>query len=245
MHKLMILGATSAIAHAAARNFAADGAQLYLVARNRAKLDAIAADLTAYGAASVHCATEDLTDTARHAPLIDEAMTALGGLDAVLLCYGTLPDQSAVEADYETALREFEVNYLSKMSFLTVAANYFERQRRGVIGVVSSVAGDRGRASNYVYGSAMAATTAFVSGLRNRLAKAGVDVVTIKPGLVDTPMTADMPKGLIWAQPDQVGADIHRAMRAGRGVVYTPWFWRYIMTIIRLIPEPIFKRLSL
>jgi decaprenylphospho-beta-D-erythro-pentofuranosid-2-ulose 2-reductase len=245
MLKIMILGATSAIAHETARNFARDGAQFFLVARNTDKLNAISSDLQAFGAGQVACATVDLNDTSAHAGLIDSALGALGGLDAVILCYGTLPDQPAVEKDYDAAVREFQTNFLSSMSFLTVAGNFFEKQRRGVITVVSSVAGDRGRASNYVYGSAMAAKTAFVSGLRNRLARSGVQVVTVKPGLVDTPMTADMKKGLIWADASTVGQDIYTAMKQGRDVVYTPWFWRYIMTIIRLIPERIFKRLSL
>ncbi|MEO0561883.1 MAG: SDR family oxidoreductase [Chloroflexota bacterium] len=245
MLKIMILGATSAIAHATARNFAAEGARLYLVGRNEAKLATLRDDLLAVGAKQAEIAVHDLNETSRHASLIDEAMTALGGLDALLVSYGTLPDQSEAEKSYEAAYQAFETNFLSTMSMLTVAANFFERQRRGVIAIVSSVAGDRGRASNYVYGSAKAAKSAFVSGLRNRLSASGVRVVTIKPGLVDTPMTADMPKGLIWAQPEQVGADIYKAMKSGRDVVYTPFFWRYIMAIIRILPEPIFKRLSL
>jgi NADP-dependent 3-hydroxy acid dehydrogenase YdfG len=167
MLKIMILGATSAIAHETARNFARDGAQFFLVARNTDKLNAISSDLQAFGAGQVACATVDLNDTSAHAGLIDSALGALGGLDAVILCYGTLPDQSAVEKEYDAALQEFQTNFLSSMSFLTVAGNFFEKQRRGVITVVSSVAGDRGRASNYVYGSAMAAKTAF----RKRIAQ--------------------------------------------------------------------------
>ncbi|MEL7234405.1 MAG: SDR family NAD(P)-dependent oxidoreductase, partial [Chloroflexota bacterium] len=118
-------------------------------------------------------------------------------------------------------------------------------QRRGVIAVISSVAGDRGRGSNYVYGTAMAAKTTFLSGLRNRLAKSGVQVVTVKPGFVDTPMTANIPKNALFASPAKVGKDIYTGLKKGHDVIYTPFFWRYIMWIIRLIPEPIFKRLSL
>jgi decaprenylphospho-beta-D-erythro-pentofuranosid-2-ulose 2-reductase len=245
MLKIMILGATSAIAHATARRFAADGASFYLIARNSDKLQTLQDDLKAYGAAQVDCITQDLTDTGTHAGLLDNAMGAMGGLDAVLVCYGTLPDQHVMQQDDDAARQEFDTNFLSVLSFLTVAANFFERQRRGVIAVVSSVAGDRGRASNYAYGASMAAKTAFVSGLRNRLNKAGVQVLTVKPGQVDTPMTAHMKKGVIWATPEQVGEDIYQAMRNGRDVIYTPWFWRYIMMIIRVLPEPIFKRLSL
>ncbi len=245
MLKIMILGATSAISHATARKFAADGASFYLVARNQEKLEVLGDDLRAHGAQDVACATHDLNQTDQHAAMIDAAQGALGGLDAALVCYGTLPDQATAEGSYAAAYEAFEVNFLSQMSLLTELGNFFEKERRGVIAVVSSVAGDRGRASNYVYASAMAAKTTFVSGLRNRLSKSGVRVVTVKPGQIDTPMTAHMEKGVIWAGPDTVGADIYKAMRNGPDVLYTPGFWRVIMTIIRALPEPIFKRLSL
>lgn len=245
MLKIMILGATSAIAHETARNFAKDGAEFFLVARDQDKLMSIVGDLQAHGAKKVITSVVDMNDTDRHAGLIDEALTELCGLDAVLLSYGTLGDQAASEASYDVARQELETNFLSTVSFLTVIANVFEKQRRGVIAVVTSVAGDRGRASNYVYGTAQAAKITFLSGLRNRLAKSGVTVLTIKPGQTDTPMTAHMDKGLLWAQPSTVGRDIYNAMRKQQDVLYTPFFWRYIMGIILHIPEQIFKRLSL
>ncbi len=245
MLKILVIGATSAIGHSTARNFARDGAAFYLVARNQAKLDTVADDLRALGARDVQCETLDMNTFEQHAPLLERAKDALGGMDVLLMAHGTLGDQQAIQNDYDAVLHELNTNFLSAASLLTHAAPHFEQQRRGVITVVTSVAADRGRASNYVYGTAMAAKTAFLSGLRNRLAKSGVQVITVKPGFVDTPMTAHMTKTPLFADVEAVGKDIYKGMRSGRDVIYTPFFWRYIMWIIRLIPEPIFKRLSL
>lgn len=245
MLRILVIGATSAIAHETARCFAHDGASFYLVARNQAKLDAIAADLRAHGAGDVACRTLDMNAFDEHEALFNEAVAQYKGLDALIMAHGTLPDQATAQQSYAATLAELETNFLSAASLLTIAANHFEGQRRGVITVISSVAGDRGRASNYVYGTAMAAKTTFLSGLRNRLAKSGVQVVTVKPGFVDTPMTADVPKNALFATPAQVGMDIYRGMRKGRDVIYTPFYWRYIMWVIKLLPEAIFKRLNL
>ncbi len=243
--KVMIVGATSAIAHATAKHFAADGAELFLVGRDPDKLAAVQHDLEVRGAARAALYTLDLNELAQHAALISAAYEALGGLDAVLIAHGTLPDQARAQASVEETLREFTTNALSTISLLTLLADRFEAQRRGCIAVISSVAGDRGRGSNYVYGAAKGAVSLFASGLRARLSKAGVAVVTIKPGFVDTPMTAHVRKNLLFASPEQVGKRIYTAMLKGEDVVYVPWFWRYIMGIIRIIPERVFKKLSL
>jgi short-subunit dehydrogenase len=166
-------------------------------------------------------------------------------MDVVLIAHGTLPDQKACEASFEHTRREFETNALSVMSLLTHVANYFEREKRGTIAVIASVAGDRGRQSNYVYGTAKGAVSLFMQGLRNRLAPAGVHVLTIKPGFVDTPMTSEFKKGLLWAQPDRVARDIQRAIEKKKDIAYVPPFWRYIMWVIGAIPEFVFKRLRL
>ena len=165
--------------------------------------------------------------------------------DTVLIAHGTLSDQKDSEASFQAARREFETNALSVISLLTHLANRIERQGYGTLSVISSVAGDRGRQSNYVYGTAKAAVTTFMQGLRNRLHRAGVHVLTIKPGLVDTPMTAGLRKGVLWAKPEAVAAGIYEAIRKKRDVVYLPRFWRPIMWLLRAIPEPIFKRLRL
>lgn len=245
MRRILILGAASAIAQAAARLFAAEGDALAIVGRDQRKLMAVAEDLRLRGAGAVHERVQDLVRCEDHPALVDWALSALGGLDVALIAHGSLGDQAASQAGYAAAARELELNFLSHVSLLTILANHLERQGGGVLAAVSSVAGDRGRQSNYVYGAAKAGLSAFLGGLRNRLAPAGVAVVTIKPGFVDTPMTAHIPKGLLWVGPEWVGRDIHRAILRRRDVVYTPWFWRWIMLAIRLTPESVFKRLKL
>lgn len=244
MTRTLVVGATSAIAQATARHLAARGDQLFLVARNEAKLVAVVQDLRARGTV-VHSAVADLNDFSRHEALLDEAAGALGGLDVVLIAYGTLSDQRAGEQRYEVAEAELRTNFLSVVSLLTPLANRFEAERGGVIAVISSVAGDRGRGSNYLYGTAKGALSLFLQGLRNRLHPAGVRVVTIKPGFVDTPMTADIKKNALFAAPDTVARGIVKALEGGREVVYLPGMWRPIMFLIRALPEPLFKRLKL
>jgi decaprenylphospho-beta-D-erythro-pentofuranosid-2-ulose 2-reductase len=246
MRKILIIGATSAIAEACARLFAARGDALFLVARDAAHLQTIAADLGVRGAVRAAHATLDVTDFSAHQSIVDQAERELGGIDTVLIAHGTLSDQSQCQTSVDALRREFDINALSTMSLLTTLANTFEARKRGTLAVISSVAGDRGRQSNYVYGCAKAAMSAFLSGLRQRLAKVDVDVLTIKPGFVDTPMTAAIAnKGALWAKPDQIAAGIVRAIDRRRSVVYLPWFWAPIMLVIRHIPESIFKRLKL
>lgn len=246
MKRILILGATSAIAIATARLWAARGDHLFLVARDAAKLGATANDLEVLGAAGVIYETADLADDAGHAALLEKALGAFEGeLDIALIAYGTLSDQAASEADAATTLRELNTNFLSVASLLTELANRLERQRHGTLAVISSVAGDRGRPSNYVYGSAKGGLSLFLEGLRGRLFRSGVKVLTIKPGFVDTPMTADIKKNPLFASPEQVATDIVRAIDRGRDTLYTPFFWAFIMAIIRLIPGALFKRLKL
>ena len=241
----LIIGATSAIAEATARLLAERGGSLYLVGRNAARLEAIAADLTVRGAASVATETMDLNEFALHAPMIERAFAALGRVDSVLIAHGTLSDQKACEGSVAEALTEISTNALSVVALLTLLGNRFESERRGTIVVVSSVAGDRGRASNYVYGSAKALVTAFCSGLRQRLSSAGVRVITIKPGFVDSPMTRNFPKGPLWAKPVTIARGIVRAVDRGQSTVYLPAFWRPIMAAVRLIPERLFARMRM
>ncbi|HEX3721435.1 MAG TPA: SDR family oxidoreductase [Nitrolancea sp.] len=242
---VLIFGATSAIATEVARLFAATGKTLFLVGRSPEKLEVLRDDLLVRGARKVETYEADLADIDAHQAIIDAARQSLGTLDQVLVAYGVLGDQRASECSVETTLRDWQINATSTIALLTLLGNDLERQHYGTLAVISSVAGDRGRKTNYVYGSAKAAVSAFLSGLRARLSKSGVRVVTIKPGMVDTPMTAHMKKGPLFASPERVGNDIHEAMLRGRDIVYTPWYWRYVMLIIRLIPEPIFKRLPL
>jgi decaprenylphospho-beta-D-erythro-pentofuranosid-2-ulose 2-reductase len=245
MQRVLIVGATSAIAEAAARIFAARGDRLHLVARNATRLDDIAADLLVRGASTAGKATLDINDVALHQSVIDTAWQELGGLDVVLIAHGTLPDQGQCEESTSAAMHEFATNATSTIALLTPLANRMQSAGKGTIAVISSVAGDRGRASNYLYGSAKAAISTFLSGLRQRLAPHGVNVLTIKPGFVDTPMTKEFKKGALWAQPETVAKGIVRAIDRQRSVVYLPWFWWGIMAIIRSIPETLFKRVKL
>ena len=243
--KILIIGATSAIAHATAKCFAKDGAELLLVGRTSEKLMAVADDLKVRGAKQVETFVLDVSELDRHQTMIEHAITTLNGLDMLLIAHGTLGDQRKCELSVAETLREFTNNCTSVISLLTIGANHFEQQKRGCIAVISSVAGDRGRQSNYVYGSAKAGVSAFLQGLRNRLAKSGVAVLTVKPGFVDTPMTASVKKGPLFASAQTVGQGIYRAMLQGKDVVYLPWFWQPIMFLIRSIPESIFKKMSM
>ncbi len=245
MRKIVIFGATSAIAQAAARLFAARGDGLFLVARNPEKLAVVCADLKVRGAKEIGSMSAELTDSARHAELVKEASRFLGGLDTALIAHGELGEQAAAEKDFAKALSLLDTNFLSYASLLTHLANLFSVQKNGTIAVISSVAGDRGRGSNYVYGSAKAALSTFAAGLRNRLYPSNVHVVTVKPGFVDSPMTAHLKKGPLWASPAKVGKGIVRAIDCRRDVVYLPCFWRLIMCVITSIPEKLFKRLKL
>jgi decaprenylphospho-beta-D-erythro-pentofuranosid-2-ulose 2-reductase len=245
MRRILITGATSAIAQEAARHFAADGDAFLLVGRNPDKLAAVANDLRARGAKEVRTEVVELIDLARCSRLIDEAIEKLGGLDALLVAQGTLPDQSACEADPAQTLREFSLNAMGPITLALKAAAHFETQHSGCLAVITSIAGVRGRRSNYVYGSAKAAVSTFLEGLRGRMGDAGVSVVDIRPGFVDTPMTAHLPKKALFATAASVGERVYRAMVSGDAVVYTPWFWRWIALAIQLIPRSIFVKLSI
>ncbi|MHB2040072.1 MAG: SDR family oxidoreductase [Acidiferrobacteraceae bacterium] len=245
MRKVLILGATSAIAQETARLFAASGARLFLVGRNEKRLCVLRDDLQVRGAERVRYAVCDLNETDRHESLIKAAAEALNGLDTVLIAHGTLADQTACQESYALAERELRTNFLSAVSLLTVLANRFERERQGSIAVISSVAGDRGRQSNYVYGAAKGGLSVFLQGLTQRLHKSGVSVLTVKPGFVDTPMTAGFRKGFLWVGPERIARGIYRAIESRRSTVYLPWFWQGIMAAIRATPEFVFRRLAL
>jgi decaprenylphospho-beta-D-erythro-pentofuranosid-2-ulose 2-reductase len=245
MRRILVVGAASAIAQSTARVFAERGDAFFLVARSPENAQAVADDLKVRGAAQSFSYSLDMRELDRLPAMLEMATQALGGLDTVLIAHGTLSDQKACEASAQVMLDEFNTNALSAMTLCTLLANQFETQGNGVIAVISSVAGDRGRQSNYVYGAAKATLTAFLSGMRQRLYPHGVSVITIKPGFVSTPMTAAFKKGLLWASPDKVGKAIANAMSKGTPVLYVPGFWRLIMWIIGSIPETLFRKLKL
>ena len=244
--RALIVGATSAIAEALARRLAARGDELVLAGRDSSRLEGIADDLRVRGAPVVRIATLDIARLDYHARFVDEAWQMLGPFDVVLIAHGTLPDQKACEASVVQTIAEMNVNFLGTVSLLTLIANRMQEQAHGTIGVITSVAGDRGRQSNYVYGAAKGGVTRFLQGVRHRLHAAGVKVVDIKPGFVDTPMTLAIPKGgPLWATPARVARDIEHALNRGNAEIYTPWFWRWIMLVVRTLPNALFHRTRL
>lgn len=244
MKKILIIGASSAIAEQCARIYASRGDALFLVARSLERLMVISADLLVRGSAQVYQFQVDMNEIDRHEVILDEAERAMGGVDLVLIAHGTLSDQQACERCVDKTLVEIKTNALSVISILTLVANRFELKQAGIIAVISSVAGDRGRASNYVYGSAKAMVTTFTSGLRQRLYKSNVTVVTIKPGFVDTPMTSAFKKGVLWTKPNVVALKIIQAIDKKKSEVYVPSFWWLIMAVIKLIPNSLFKKIK-
>jgi len=243
--RVFIVGGTSAIAGETAKAYAEAGARLFLTGRNPERLASVADDLRVRGAVQVDTSILDVSDLSRHREVIDAAIARLGGLDVALIAHGTLPDQAACQQRVADTVEALQVNFTATIALLTELANHFEGQRGGVIAVITSVAGDRGRQSNYVYGAAKGGVERFLQGLRNRLYRSGVTVLTIKPGFVATPMTAAMRKNALYASPRRVGRAIYRAIERRRDVIYIPWFWRPLMAAIRTVPERIFKRLHL
>jgi len=241
--RVLVAGATSRIAQETAKLLAASGDRLFLVARDPDKLGVVRDDLSVRGGRPVDGMALDLDDAARHDEMIERAAASLGGLDVVLVAWGVLDAAGGDEAGRADLV--LRTNLLAPVSLLTRVARRFETEGTGLIVGISSVAGDRGRASNYVYGASKGGLSLFLQGLRNRLHGRGVRVLTVKPGFVDTPMTAGVPKNFLFASPERVAAGIVSAMEHGRDVVYVPWFWRPIMALVRALPEPLFKRLKL
>jgi decaprenylphospho-beta-D-erythro-pentofuranosid-2-ulose 2-reductase len=243
--KILVLGATSGIAEATCRIWASQGASLFLVARNAEKLAAVAADLKTRGAGYIDTAVADLDDTDQHASLLAHAVNSLTGMDIAYLAHGILGDQTEAERDFNTAAQILHTNFVAPVSLLTWLSNFCIQRHAGVLAVISSVAGDRGRKSNYLYGSSKAGLSAFLAGLRNRVDREGVTVLTIKPGPTKTAMTAGMPKSEKFADVDSVAESIVNAIEKRKDVLYVPFQWQPIMFIIRNIPERIFKKLNL
>jgi short-subunit dehydrogenase len=243
--KILVLGATSGIAEATCRIWASQGARLFLVARNAEKLAAVAADLRTRGASYVDTAVADLDNTEQHPTLLAHAVNSLTGLDVAYLTHGILGDQAKAEQDFNTAAQIIYTNYLAPVSLLTWLANFCVQRHAGTLAVISSVAGDRGRKSNYLYGSSKAGLSAFLGGLRNRVDREGVTVLAIKPGPVKTAMTASMKGSEKFADADKVAQSIVKAIDKRQDTLYVPFQWQPIMFVIRNIPERIFKKLNL
>jgi len=245
MNKILIIGATSAIAESCAKIWSSRGESIFLVAKNKEKLDLLETNLKNQGSKDISSFLMDVNNLEDHKKMFDEAENKLKEINIVLIAHGTLSDQDECEKDVNKTIEEIKTNAISTIALLTEISNRFANNKSGIIAVISSVSGDRGRASNYVYGSAKAMVSTFTSGLRQRLNKYNVSVVTIKPGFVDTPMTKNMKKGLLWAKPSAVAAKIVSGIENRKDEIYVPSFWRVIMFFIKLIPNFVFKKIHL
>jgi decaprenylphospho-beta-D-erythro-pentofuranosid-2-ulose 2-reductase len=244
MTRILVLGATSAIAQAYARRRAAGGASFILAGRRDDRLAAIAADLKACGAASAEPYPIDLAAMDKIEDGVRDLKTRFGAPDEVVVAYGILGEQLAAEQDLAQARALIDTNFTS--AALWILALLKDQNAALTVVGIGSVAGDRGRGTNFLYGSAKAGFDRFLEGLAHKHAGTAVRVIRVKPGFTDTPMTAGIQKGgPLWATPDQVAADIERAVAKGRRVVYTPWFWWLIMMIIRHLPWFVFRRLKI
>ncbi|MBW2421218.1 MAG: SDR family oxidoreductase [Deltaproteobacteria bacterium] len=242
----LLIGATSGMGRAIARRLAAEGYDLILAGRQLDELGLLAADLELRFGTKNESRPFEALDFDSHAAFFEDCATFFGdSLHGVMLCHGEMPDPEQAANDFEAARRCIDVNFSSAVSLLTAAARHLEARGRGWICAISSVAGDRGRPSNYVYGSTKAALATYLSGLRGRLARAGVSVVDVRPGFVDTALTWGRPGMFLVAAPERVADDVMRGIRRDRAVVYTPPFWALIMFVIRTIPDFLFKRLQL
>jgi len=243
---ILILGATSTIARALVAKFAAGGNDLILAGRDLEELDALAADLRIRYGVRTKVQPFDALELESHEAMLNSCLSEAGDtLEGVVACFGFLGDQSRAQTDFAEAKRILDVNLTGCISVLNIVANYFEQKGSGFICALSSVAGDRGRRSNYVYGAAKAGLSIYLEGLGHRLSHANVHVVTIKPGVVDTSMTFGRPGLFLAASPEAVAREIYRAIRKRKNVAYVPWFWRVIMFVIRCLPSWAFKRLHL
>jgi short-subunit dehydrogenase len=238
--RIVIFGATSAIAVEVARVYAARGGRLFLVGRDAGKMTQVKAAL---GAAVAGFELADLTEGARSPSLVERAHHALGGIDIAVIAHGLLGDQLESERELDEAHRIIDANFLSVVGLVIPLANYFEARGGGHLAVLGSVAGERGRPRNYTYGAAKGAVALYLQGVRARLGASGVGVHLLKLGPVDTPMTVDHKKTILFARAPAVASAIVRAIDAGRGETYVPWFWRLIMAIVRAVPDRLFQRI--
>ena len=244
MANIVIVGATSAIAQATARSLCEQKPSFLLVGRNRERLDQLAEDLRVRGADSVFVHVAVFDEIQNSGNVLQAAISQLGTVDTILMAHGILPDQTEVEKNAIQLQTLFAINCVNTILLIREFAEYFEGQGSGALAVITSVAGDRGRPSNFAYGASKRAVSIYLEGLASRLQGTNISVIDIKPGLVDTPMTALLDKqGLFWSTSTRIAKDIVRALDKTSGVVYTPWFWRHIMRVVRYLPGFVIRRM--
>lgn len=245
MSRYLVLGASSAIARALAAEWARqEGAALVLAGRGAAELERLAADMRVRYGVPATAMGFDALDYGGHAAFWQRCLDEGDALDGAILAVGSNPDQQEAEREPALARQAIDINFTACASILLTMAPYFEGRGQGMLVVLASVAGDRGRKSNYVYGSAKAGLAVLTEGLRMRLASSGVRVITVKPGFVDTRMTFERGKLPLMANPEAVAHAVYRAVGRGRNTIYTPWFWRLIMMVIRALPERVMSKMN-
>ncbi len=243
--KILVFGATSAIAHEAMKLFASDNCEFYLVARDPTKLTIVADDLRARGGVIVGTESYDFCEHNQLTASMTNATDALKSIDLVFVAHGQLPDQRTMEQDAAALSQSININYTSNAVICMAAISQLEQQGHGKLAVISSVAGDRGRKSNYAYGATKSGLSTMLEGLSGRTANSNINIINIKPGMIDTPMTSSMSKGALWASPAAIAPAIYKAIQSSKSVVYVPGYWRFIMLIIKLMPAKILYKLPI
>jgi len=242
---IVILGANSGIAKAFSRLYAQTHDHLVLVGRNTDTLENLKADLTIRGAEKISTLEADLADLTQSKAIVQRIHDLAPHIDILLVAYGILGNHDQAIKDSLETEKILQVNFTSVATLLVEFYEHFKVQKQGTVAVISSVAGDRGRQSNYIYGAAKGGLSTFLQGYRHSLAPFGVHVLTIKPGFVDTPMTASFKKGLLWIKPEKAAQLIYKAIQNKKNEVYVPGFWKWIMAIIKSVPNVIFHKTKL
>ena len=242
---ILIIGATSAIARSVSRLYAAENMRLCLLGRDEKRLNEAAADLRIRGAGAVETLTYNAEKTNGHSMVIDSAIEFLGSIDIALICHGQLPSQKDCQESYEKAEAAIRVNGLSVISLCTQIVNQLRIQKEGLLAVITSVAGERGRQPNFIYGAAKSMVSTYLEGLRGSLLNDNIHVVDVRPGLVDSPMTSKFKKGPLWSSPESIATTIFQGIHKKKHTIYAPFYWRFIMLLVCIIPEFIFKRIKI
>jgi len=246
LSSVLVVGATSGIARSIAAEFARHRYDLVLAGRDMEEVKAVASDIALRHNVKARAVQLDLLAFDTHEKVLAPLLAGNGeALSGAVVCAGYLGDEQLAHAELQETRRILDTNFTGCVSVCNVLANHFEARRSGFLCALSSVAGDRGRQSNYTYGAAKGALSLYLQGLRNRLFPAGVQVITVKPGFVDTKMTYGKAGMFLVASPEAVAEGVYRAIVKKKDVVYLPWFWRWLMLVIRNIPERVFKRMKL
>ncbi|WP_159930987.1 SDR family NAD(P)-dependent oxidoreductase [Oceanicoccus sp. KOV_DT_Chl] len=244
-NNILVFGATSAICHAVLKILSEQTCHFFLAARDESRLAAITQDLKTRGATISGTSSFDFNHVDSIQSCVDSASNKMGSLDLILVAHGTLPDNELLEKDINKAIESINANFTSCAAIVLESCQRLEAQGSGTLAVISSVAGDRGRKTNYIYGASKSALNTLLQGLQGRFSGTNIRIVNIKPGMIDTPMTRDFQKGLLWSTPEKIAPAIYKAILIGKSNCYVPSYWRLIMLIIKFLPAAILYRLPI